>query len=835
MPYTPSPELLKRLRVQALNTEEMLDKLDRSECSPEEVEEFIGQREKDIWASAASQISAYNDAVKAATTIEANNNDLSKHRPFVVSLFWHILWTLFGFFVLSLFSLFFQTVRSLVGLAWHRWGPMTIFTLLVVAAVGLAVMRWMGRNKFREYAAAQEDGRKKLEQARAETGRLFNFIEPAVFSNLIGHLRELFDSRSTRPFRVELPDTDTARLSEVPNPQFDVITDSRRNLRTLVEKMNGGSIGVAGPRGSGKTTLLRSFCPEGNVNPKELSIFATAPVQYEPREFLLQLFTFVCSRVITKETRTDPQSPWKEMDSLSELAMPRLLESGMLASVLLLGSMALILGGVLLIAIQASLIVPSVAEKEKSAVSSNAPSPGEKEKEGTPGNAPAGETKPSPTVNVPTAGDKETQGVTATVVSSASPYIVWGMVAFVAGTLLRFGTGQPRPTSIETFFAAPWLMERDRRRKKAEADQASVKDVEPQVKELIEQARRTLRGLRFQQSYSSGWSGALKLPVGLEGGANAAMTIAERQLGLPELVYEYREFVRAAAKHYDRVFIGIDELDKLPSDEDAKKFLNGIKAIFGQDKVYYLVSISENALSNFERRGLPIRDEFDSSFDDAVHLSYFDLSSSRRLLARRSSEPPPSAYRAYCHVASGGLPRDLIRSCRKLYDYRRAHPDAANTIAATCTALISQDVSAKIDAIRYNLQRVPEENSTATVLGLIAIKQWTPEALQEVIYKLHHSQNEIDHKGKNTQNSETSANLLTLANILEELKAYLYFSLAAMVTFQSITDKERFQKLEQTAIFDGLASARQLLAVNRAAAIEAIHALVPLPLIPPAA
>jgi hypothetical protein len=40
-------------------------------------------------------------------------------------------------------------------------------------------------------------------------------------------------------------------------------------------------------------------------------------------------------------------------------------------------------------------------------------------------------------------------------------------------------------------------MGENRRKKAADAGQASVKDVEPQVKELIVQSRRTLRGLQL--------------------------------------------------------------------------------------------------------------------------------------------------------------------------------------------------------------------------------------------------------------------------------------------------------------------------------------------------
>jgi hypothetical protein len=36
---------------------------------------------------------------------------------------------------------------------------------------------------------------------------------------------------------------------------------------------------------------------------------------------------------------------------------------------------------------------------------------------------------------------------------------------------------------------------------------------------------------------------------------------------------------------------------------DAQKFLNGIRALLGTDEYFYLISVSENAMSSFERRG----------------------------------------------------------------------------------------------------------------------------------------------------------------------------------------------------------------------------------------
>ena len=58
------------------------------------------------------------------------------------------------------------------------------------------------------------------------------------------------------------------------------------------------------------------------------------------------------------------------------------------------------------------------------------------------------------------------------------------------------------------------------------------------------------------------------------------------------------------------VIIGIDELDKM-SEEDARQFPNDIKTVFGQRDCYYLVSVSEDAMSAFERRGMRFRDVFE--------------------------------------------------------------------------------------------------------------------------------------------------------------------------------------------------------------------------------
>ena len=135
---------------------------------------------------------------------------------------------------------------------------------------------------------------------------------------------------------------------------------------------------------------------------------------------------------------------------------------------------------------------------------------------------------------------------------------------------------------------------------------------------------------------TSGWAGSLKggTSFSAETTVDAAVNLSQKQRSLPEIVDRYRDFLIRASQEYE-IIIGIDELDKIGSDEKAHHFLNEIKALFYLERCFYLISVSESAMSNFERRGMPFRDVFDSSFDAIVHVDYLNLDKAKRLLRRR--------------------------------------------------------------------------------------------------------------------------------------------------------------------------------------------------------
>jgi hypothetical protein len=122
----------------------------------------------------------------------------------------------------------------------------------------------------------------------------------------------------------------------------------------------------------------------------------------------------------------------------------------------------------------------------------------------------------------------------------------------------------------------------------------------PGEKDLAAQARMHLARVRYLQTYTSGWSGTVHLPGGaVKGQRSRSVARAGQPLSYPEIVDDFRRFAQVVAEEAhrrgDRVFIGVDELDKIGTPDQAERFLNEIKGIFGIPHVYFMVSVSDDA------------------------------------------------------------------------------------------------------------------------------------------------------------------------------------------------------------------------------------------------
>jgi energy-coupling factor transporter ATP-binding protein EcfA2 len=276
----------------------------------------------------------------------------------------------------------------------------------------------------------------------------------------------------------------------------------------------------------------------------------------------------------------------------------------------------------------------------------------------------------------------------------------WGVVLLMAGSAATLAT---------------LLLEALRARQLAER-RAPVPHSERPRKD-VNTAMVRLRQIWFQQSYSSGWSGAFKIPLAsLEGKVNSGTELADRQMSYPDVVRLFREFLEQISSEELEVRIGIDELDKM-DDEAACRFLNGIKAVFRIPSCFFFVSVSEDAMSSFERRGAPVRDVFDSSFDDVLWISHLGLSASIDLLERRVVGLPVP-FSCLLHSVSGGLPRDLIRAARNLFELEKG-----SSLAKATAHLAGEMLRGRVEATSVTARRFESVNHVAIIAGWLE-KVW---------------------------------------------------------------------------------------------------------------
>ncbi|WP_369170795.1 NACHT domain-containing protein [Streptomyces sp. R28] len=178
-----------------------------------------------------------------------------------------------------------------------------------------------------------------------------------------------------------------------------------------------------------------------------------------------------------------------------------------------------------------------------------------------------------------------------------------------------------------------------------------------------------LRTLHYQLTFLRTRNAQLALPGGLQLADGSQVQHTQQVLTYPELVARFRAFLTEVARDRGqsggRVVIGIDELDKLGSSQDAERFLNDLKVVFGIRGCHFLVAVSEDALTTFGRHVLDVRTAFDSAFDRVVAVRPLSLSQARTLLELRGVWLP-GPYLWLCQVLSGGLPRDLLRAVTSL-------------------------------------------------------------------------------------------------------------------------------------------------------------------------
>jgi hypothetical protein len=334
--------------------------------------------------------------------------------------------------------------------------------------------------------------------------------------------------------------------------------------------------------------------------------------------------------------------------------------------------------------------------------------------------------------------------------------------------------------------------------------------------ELRDRAALHLRQIWFQRTFSSGWSGALKTPLGIEAGGQRSTQLAENQLSLPDVVRLYKEFVAELVQDGE-VRIGIDELDKM-DDERARRFLNEIKVIFRISGCFYFVSVSEDAMSYFERRGLPFRDVFDSSFDDVLRVGYLPYRDSHRLLRRRIVGLPIQ-FAALCHILGGGLARDVIRVARDVCE----HPQGS-ALEGITDELCTDQLRSKCAAAQVAVRRL-EDPRHVTLLShwLSRVEAAAPDPASLLELCQGFQVEFVEELGPAPENSpEALSEHREALSIALEIITFTYFVVTVRQFLLGLSDEAEMKAAITNSALDLLAKARQAFAINPGQAWDAV-------------
>lgn len=341
---------------------------------------------------------------------------------------------------------------------------------------------------------------------------------------------------------------------------------------------------------------------------------------------------------------------------------------------------------------------------------------------------------------------------------------------------------------------------------------------------LRARAEWALGDIEFQQKHTSGWSGKVGVPAGADIGVTRTHEVTRQPRSYPQIVHGFGEFLRATIRGVTpldgiatpSVVIILDELDKIVAPDAAQDFVNEVKALFNLDVpgFLFLVSVSEDALAAFERRGLPVRDAFDSAFDVIFRVEYLKLGDARQVLSRRVLGLP-DPFVCLCHCLSGGLPRELIRVARQVIS-------GSGPLADVARRVVADDLADKRAGLRTIVARGGYDDLVGDLVRHVdAHAAADPAALVEA-----------------AATPPVTGDDEPLRRLQVETLGYLYYLGTVLEVFGPAFDRADLDRGDTTGdgSFDALASVRQLFPVNARLAwltISAFRTVWDLRVIPP--
>jgi hypothetical protein len=540
-------------------------------------------------------------------------------------------------------------------------------------------------------------------------------IEAVRGVHLLAFVRTLINQTRASALDDAFAVTASPGLSEVHDSAYHVPTRITAEMDGLIDRLTGGSIGVAGPRGSGKSTLVRGYCEYSGYETGDLRCMVAAPVDYVARDFTLHLFATFCRSALARfGLRRDDSREEASVLAWADALMDVLTNPWCWISAVLLvfhdwiGSLLHQPSGFIVLAALVPL-AHGLLDVGSLAVA---------------GRQIAGRAR------VATLWFGAGLGILRSALWWAATV---GVLLYHRHDLAGWLGRSPRFIGYATW-ALSGLGVLLLARTTLSAVRLVLWSRPVAMRRLAKEAARNLERVRYLQTSTIGWSAGLKLSFGLDGQRTRGLSRAEQPRSYPEIVDDFRAFACEVAEFlYEdghRVFIGVDELDKIGSAQQAERFLNEIKGVFGIPHTYFLVSVSDDAMTSFERRGLPLRDAFDSSFDEIVRADPLTYAESRRLIYRRViglTEP----YIALCHCLSGGLARDLIRAARQVV--RAGQQETEPGFEEICSAILAEEVRRKLTAAIQVITSIEDAEKAGPLIERLFAVTHRPAAVRPAL------------------------------------------------------------------------------------------------------
>ena len=406
-----------------------------------------------------------------------------------------------------------------------------------------------------------------------------------------------------------------------------------KEIREHIDTMDKGSIGIAGERGFGKTALIRELerSLDGDGTKNFLTVWITSPLEVsDEREFLLSVLAKLATRVGKKLTGNDH---WPDLPPEEALKRDnRSRRKKVWASWVFVVAVA---GGVLLFTFEPLPLVVNIF--------------------------------------------------------NAQYELQWYKALLLVLMIL------------EVFILGPFIRTLGPRRFERLAEHSSTSAVAPRRfqqmdlgRPLVAASADLLEELWYERKDVLSSNVSFSYLGGSLGGGQR--TEKSRQpFTSPHLVEMWDDYVRHITDRklegFGKVVVFIDEVDKMRNVHDIGKFMLALKALYNPLKLFFVVSISEDAHDRFRSRSTPFegRNEFDSSFDQTFYIKRMDYSQTKKLLNERIlGYDLPNPVVLLIWMLSRGNPRDVVRLARNVVkDYQEN--DCCHTAWELCLMLFQDN------------------------------------------------------------------------------------------------------------------------------------------------